>query len=357
MKDSIEFRSGVEWNILYGEDVYDPAAGRIIDIEGKERVSILPDQSGDGFNLTIDDDYFGFYEVFDEAMDIANEHIHALPPWDQEGYIIREQTGKEGIYLLGSLDGKEYVANAFWSAEEPGYVNHGVFAIGGEQMEILTSGFYNGYLTIEDCVRDLASDFTPLEKPDIQFVAFCSQEFDTVSDYRDALEEGALGKSIPVPSWDQVIAENQSARSTSQHEKLLAGIMDKAVDVGLGRHDAKETFYFSFGTSLTFPFKLGWVEVQAKDRMEACEIFSSHYPKRDGLINCAFIYSEKEWKQTGMSKGCSEQICHRVITDWGPFAENNCLDDLVKEAKEKAAEKNSGRQELPRLRTDRGVDR
>ncbi len=233
-----------------------------------------------------------------------------------------EPSGGEGIYTLGSEDGREYVANVFWSDGEPGYVNFGVFAIESGQMRIIDSGFYNGYETIEDCVRDLAADEVMLKSADIKFVADCSWEISSIEEYREALEEGKLEEPVPVASWNQIIVDGQTMRDTPQHKELIEGIMEKA-----DKTEGRETFYFSFGTSDHFPFKLGWVEVRgAEDRMEACEMYSSHYPKRDGLINCAFVYNEDEWKKSGLGREELGYECHQVITDWGPNVEKNLFD-------------------------------
>ena len=384
-------------------------------------------------------------------------------------------------------------------------------------------------------MRDLARDFTPFDNPDIRFVAWCSQEFDTADEYREALEEGKLEKPIHIPLHDSTSGKEQTMSNEHQESKktvLYKGIaledldkhvsmahsrfigtnegvdyltalfardmktltseqfeemsalssvgnmnyqicngglsqyyfnamdeerapfsdqdvahldkdaqvemmrtllefgrevypereedneklavitqafdrsyydvtseedfdegcvfhdtviharpdfderyyevnehletlmeayaqfLDKSIEKELAR-DGKETFYFSFGTSDTFPFKLGWVEVRATDRMEACEMYSSHYPKRDGIfINCAFVYDANEWKQAGMDEGKPDQVCHRVITDWGPYAnEEKPLDELVSEAKEKAAEKNANRCGQRESRDFKGIDR
>ena len=58
--------------------------------------------------------------------------------------------------------------------------------------------------------------------------------------------------------------------------------------------DRRETFYFSFGTANYFPYKHGWVEVRANSREEACKLFSSHFPNRNGMLNCSFVYNERE---------------------------------------------------------------
>ena len=232
---SLEYRSGIEWHIAYAHDgaATTPVSGyvqekgstnRLIEVSHVEGTGLTFGEFAikEGFEVTKD------FETFDEALDAANRYIYRQHSLDTDRYPIYDMTGNEGIYSLGSKDGVDYVANAFWSEEEPGYVNHSVFAISGDEMEILTSGFYNGYLTIEDCVRDLAQDFTPLEKPEITFGAYCSWEFDTVDEYRQAFEEGSLEKPIPVPSWDQIIASNQTMRNTPQHEKLIEDVLKEA---------------------------------------------------------------------------------------------------------------------------------
>jgi len=74
-------------------------------------------------------------------------------------------------------------------------------------------------------------------------------------------------------------------------------------------------FYYTFGTDENFPYRGGWVEVIADNRKEADEKYIKKYPLRDNCINCAGVYSETEWKETGMFKtdnnhghGCYEII-------------------------------------------------
>lgn len=486
MKDSIEYRSGVEWNVLYtGEGrAEEPVSARIIDIDGKERASIVPEDQGAGFRLTLEGDDYGSYDFFDEALDRANETIYAMPPWDQEGYIIRELTGKEGIFHAGEADGKRYIVNAFWSGVEPGYVNHGVFALGEDnRLEIITSGFSNGYLTTEDCVRDLVADFVPIEHPTIQFVAYCNQEFDTAAEYHEALEEGHLDEPVTVPVWDAETVEREPYQvsdderflddtywdgrgkyqniadlanekmpnigytsnpdmnlftamtqlyndlynngscniphsymtavkehilpvfpdfdvqrfidedhdyAEQQMDRVMEHLGGKSLDypeyvawfnsgdklvckgdpgerngwskvvfgdekerdqwvdrrvANLGEREVPagpDTFYFSFGTASYFPHHRGWVEVRAANRAEACSKFASHYPLRDGLLNCSFVYNANEWKDTVMAAGISGEVCHRVIDSWGPYGrpaeQGKPFDQRFAEAVDKALE-------------------
>lgn len=109
----------------------------------------------------------------------------------------------------------------------------------------------------------------------------------------------------------------------------------------------KETFYFSFGTSKGFPFRLGHVAVRAENREQACELFRSHYPDRHkGVLNCAFVYSESEWRETTMAKDEPGQVCHQTIDSWGPHREgiqSEPIENAMETAKDRAAEKNADR--------------
>lgn len=330
-----EYRGGVEWHVAYAHDGSSkmPVSGYVMDAKGAERLMEVGHVEGTGlmfgeFALKRHDGETRTFETFDEAMDAANRYIYRQPEEELERYPLYDLSGNEGIYHLGEAGGTLYVANAFWSEQEPGYVNHGVFAVKGDEFEMLTSGFYNGYLEIEDCVRDLARDFTPLENPDIRFVADCSREFDTAEEYREALDEGRRWRPVLVPSWNQLaemsLAKGNALDQGDAPERTAAEPGAAGEAANPERPDGRETFRFSFGTSEHFPFHGGWVEVLAPNRMEACEMFSSHYPKRDGLINCAFVYDEREWRQAGMDgETAPGHVCHQVIDSWGPHAERS----------------------------------
>ena len=110
--------------------------------------------------------------------------------------------------------------------------------------------------------------------------------------------------------------------------------------------DQRETFFFSFGTADYFPFKHGWVEVRANSREEACKLFSSHFPNRNGMLNCSFVYNEREWARTEMNKGLPGQVCHQVIDAWGPYrdAPAKGLGDLLHEAKERLGSRDNAKE-------------
>ena len=54
-------------------------------------------------------------------------------------------------------------------------------------------------------------------------------------------------------------------------------------------------YYFTFGTDERYPFQLGYLIIEARDRHAAREIFKAYFPNRKGsdLLNCASVYSEE----------------------------------------------------------------
>ncbi len=75
-------------------------------------------------------------------------------------------------------------------------------------------------------------------------------------------------------------------------------------------------FYFTYGTSGQ-PFHGGWTEVEAPDMKAACDAFRIFHPdETKGILNCASIYSEEQFKHTQMAgpEGNFHQGCHETIT-------------------------------------------
>lgn len=82
-------------------------------------------------------------------------------------------------------------------------------------------------------------------------------------------------------------------------------------------------FFFTYGTDGQ-PFCGGWTEIEAPDMSTACAIFRAYHPdRREGLLNCADVYTEATFKKTGMDgpdgnfgRHCCERITViRVIND------------------------------------------
>ena len=77
-----------------------------------------------------------------------------------------------------------------------------------------------------------------------------------------------------------------------------------------------QRFYFTFGYNPDFPYQNGWVEVLAKDREKAVEIYKIVFGEsKEGYVNCAGIYDEIHFKQSDMYKnGNFGAKCHAVIS-------------------------------------------
>lgn len=75
------------------------------------------------------------------------------------------------------------------------------------------------------------------------------------------------------------------------------------------------TFYFTYGTDPAYPFEGGWTTVIAPDRLAATALFRIYHPDRTkGIVNCADIYDEENFKSTDMFvKGNFGSNCHETI--------------------------------------------
>lgn len=223
-----EFLSGVEWQISYqGEN--NPVAAFVAEKDSDHHLmDIVFDDFSDAYQLTwADDGYEQLFETFYDAVEHANEYIHrAMYLDDGEKWPVHDLTGHEGIYLLGEAEGKEVVANAFWSEDSPGYINFAVFAKGPDELfEELDGGLYNGYLTIESCIQDLADTYVPQEDQNIQFQATCSWQIESIEEYQEALEDGALdGGAI---SLSDLTRSNEHSEHDAV-EKPLEDLMNEA---------------------------------------------------------------------------------------------------------------------------------
>ena len=67
-----------------------------------------------------------------------------------------------------------------------------------------------------------------------------------------------------------------------------------------------QNFYFSFGSDESYPYPNRYLIVQAKTYKDAVKGFREKYPDRtEGIIHCAFIYTQEEWK--GVCEGMRKQ--------------------------------------------------
>ena len=121
-----------------------------------------------------------------------------------------------------------------------------------------------------------------------------------------------------------------------------------------------ESFYYTFGTASQFPYKKGWVEVQAKDRLEADMFFRLRFPDvNKGILNCSSVYTEEEFKKVMKNYENTDWYkCHEVISGGSAAAMafiphsitpetqepvKPSLSDKIKSAQTKADEQISGK--------------
>ena len=66
--------------------------------------------------------------------------------------------------------------------------------------------------------------------------------------------------------------------------------------------EAEQSYYFTYGTDERYPYQLGWTRVIAPSYEAAVAAFRAYHPNRDGddLINCAGIYTERQFYATSL---------------------------------------------------------
>lgn len=65
--------------------------------------------------------------------------------------------------------------------------------------------------------------------------------------------------------------------------------------------DMPNNYYFTFSASGNHAFVGGWVKVIAFGKADAIQTFLRHYPRKYGsALHCADLYTEEEFKKTGM---------------------------------------------------------
>ena len=84
-----------------------------------------------------------------------------------------------------------------------------------------------------------------------------------------------------------------------------------------------QKFYFTFGDSPNFPYKDGWIVIEAPNEHIARKIFALLYPNTtDDILRCSFVYDETSWKNTTMYKNNTNfgKSCH---ASFGLFNKTN----------------------------------
>lgn len=101
-----------------------------------------------------------------------------------------------------------------------------------------------------------------------------------------------------------------------------------------------QTFFYTFGTSESFPFQKGWIEVHAMTLEESNGLFRHHFPdKTPGILNCSSIYAKETFRNLSDAWPADWQICHGQIdaTGFHPQKEQlKSLDQQIDEAASKA---------------------
>ena len=77
----------------------------------------------------------------------------------------------------------------------------------------------------------------------------------------------------------------------------IAGANDILVKYEDERYSCETNpFFFTFGSSNTFPYQNGYVKVIGESRDDAVAKFRKIYPDiNENTVNCAFIYTQEEW--------------------------------------------------------------
>ena len=76
-----------------------------------------------------------------------------------------------------------------------------------------------------------------------------------------------------------------------------------------------EDFYFTYGSDERYPFYGGWTRITAPSIGVAINRFIKLHPNRNGCLNCAHYYTEKEFNATSIpTKGNFRAFEHEHIT-------------------------------------------
>lgn len=75
-------------------------------------------------------------------------------------------------------------------------------------------------------------------------------------------------------------------------------------------------FYFTYGTSKSYPFRGGWTLIYAPNISAAAQIFKAYHPclGESNLLNCCDYYTAEYFEKSSMYKdGNLGAFCHEVI--------------------------------------------
>lgn len=59
-------------------------------------------------------------------------------------------------------------------------------------------------------------------------------------------------------------------------------------------------FYYTFGINDRFPFKNGYIIIEADNKRQANSFFKALFPnpEHEDILNCSFYYNEEQWKKS-----------------------------------------------------------
>lgn len=79
----------------------------------------------------------------------------------------------------------------------------------------------------------------------------------------------------------------------------------------------RRRWYYTFGSDERYPFRNGWVIIEADSQNEAHAIFRASFPDRpghEGTLNCAFYYTDAQWAEMDPEHNWNGYKCHGVYS-------------------------------------------
>lgn len=137
---------------------------------------------------------------------------------------------------------------------------------------------------------------------------------------------------------------DHSAENEALTDSLESLLKEHHAQFGIDLKPAEpEAFYFTFGTSESFPFQKGYVKVLAENMDQAIDSFRHHFPDRTpGIWNFSDCYTSESFALMNMPKDW--RICHAIIqggnidcftTPNKPLSDVT-LDDIISNASQRA---------------------
>lgn len=227
---------GVEWQFAmreYGGARYPFAAVAL----GNPEAPIMVTPENGSYMLVVQGESPQSYETMEQALDQAREHVLALPERERDAYLAHP-TGRKGIYQLG---GSEYSINAYVSHSSPGMIctevleTHGLLdKTSWEPDDMRFDGepsffsLHEGFLDIEDCVKQVASELLGEEFPQVEFAAPCDHAIETIGEYRELMKGAGVRNAslddLMKEAKDKAAERNANRNNPSKQEEPDMGL-------------------------------------------------------------------------------------------------------------------------------------